>query len=295
MAYGQPTKPKQTETASGVNVTTIDIKGKQYVPVSARIAEVNISKMTPRWSMISRPQFYEVGGKWHVDVEIEIYGEDDKGNPVTRKQVGTATVGFGCTNPKAIDYTSPAENGITSAIGRALGQAGYGSLESVASADEVVNAINRGADANQGNYKPAGNAAGNGNASGQGFKPTQQTTQPKDDLAALRKRFTELKEKLIAFKEDEDNIDAVVAAHKADPAKMVEMLEKAYLVRCINDAYMEDFPKDNPELIEKAMDKFKNILGSDLYSLKLEASNPALKPSVETLKKLLADIQQMSA
>lgn len=294
MAYGNQAKqPPQRTTASGVQVTTMDIQGKAYVPVAARIAEVNASTMVPRFTMKSS-RFFEYANIHLCEVVIEIDGEilaDGTMGP-TKQFIGTCTANFGAT--KGIDAKAAAENAQTSALGRALGLAGFGSLESVASAEEVINAINR----DPAGQKPSGNTVGNGNASGQGAKPAQQTTQPKDDLAALRKRFGELKEKLLAFKEDEDNINAVVAAHKADPAKMVEMLEKAYLLRCANDAYLEDVVgtgKASAETIDACMGEFKRVCGTDNYQLTLASDNAALtKPTVAQLKELLAFIQKFS-
>lgn len=73
--------------------------------------------------------------------------------PVTDKVVIKATVitpkgtftGISAANPdKAIEKQSPYEVAETSAVGRALGFAGYGAADSIASADEIVKAQSEG-------------------------------------------------------------------------------------------------------------------------------------------------------
>ena len=87
--------------------------------------------------------------------------EDQKGSPVeittevlehspvvikaTLKTKNGLFTGISAANPaKAIEKQSPYEVAETSAVGRALGFAGYGATESVASADEVNKAIDQG-------------------------------------------------------------------------------------------------------------------------------------------------------
>lgn len=117
-------------TASGVNLTPVSIKGKDYIPVSMRIAEVNASAMVPRFQILES-RFFEFGGLNLCQVSIEIEGKLFK---------GTASVNIG---GRGVDATNPIENAETSALGRALGLAGFGSLESVASAEEVKSAVSR--------------------------------------------------------------------------------------------------------------------------------------------------------
>lgn len=117
-------------TASGVNLTPVSIKGKDYIPVSMRIAEVNASSMVPRFQILES-RFFEFGGLNLCQVSIDIEGKMFK---------GTASVNIG---GRGVDATNPIENAETSALGRALGLAGFGSLESVASAEEVKTAVSR--------------------------------------------------------------------------------------------------------------------------------------------------------
>lgn len=117
-------------TASGINLTPVSIKGKDYIPVSMRIAEVNASAMVPRFQILES-RFFEFGGLNLCQVSIEIEGKLFK---------GTASCNIG---GRGVDATNPIENAETSALGRALGLAGFGSLESVASAEEVKTAVSR--------------------------------------------------------------------------------------------------------------------------------------------------------
>lgn len=80
--------------------------------------------------------------------------------PVANQVVVRATVttdkgtytGISAANPsKMIEKISPFEVAETSAVGRALGFAGFGELDSIATADEVLNAQNAQAGAKGGN------------------------------------------------------------------------------------------------------------------------------------------------
>ena len=109
-------------------IVTVDVKGKQYAEVSQRIKAFR--------------QLYPCGG-----IETEIRScengivimtatvRDDEG-----KILGTGTA---CEKESSsyINKTSYIENCETSAVGRALGMCGIGIDTSVASAEEVANAI----------------------------------------------------------------------------------------------------------------------------------------------------------
>tara|TARA_R100000808_G_C2092223_1_gene112191 strand:+ start:83 stop:562 length:480 start_codon:yes stop_codon:yes gene_type:complete len=105
----------------------IPIHGKSYYTVSERVQMLHDSDFT------------------QVSLTTEILHNDEKsiimvatleidGNTYT----GIAQETKGSSN---INTTSWAENCETSAVGRALGFAGYGSVESIASADEVEHAL----------------------------------------------------------------------------------------------------------------------------------------------------------
>lgn len=99
----------------------ISIHGKQYVTVAERLKEA---------------------GDDLLDLDTQVLYQ----NPVVIKatvttQKGTFT-GISAANPaKTIEKQSPYEVAETSAVGRALGFAGYGVIDGLATADEMVKAV----------------------------------------------------------------------------------------------------------------------------------------------------------
>lgn len=108
---------------------TIDIKGKAYVEVNERVKH-----------------FLENYKDWSIETELLSNGDgvcvfkaivkDQDGNV---KATGHA---YEKENSSYINKTSYIENCETSAVGRALGFLGIGIDASIASADEVINAMN---------------------------------------------------------------------------------------------------------------------------------------------------------
>jgi len=109
---------------------TINIKGKEYVPVNERIKYFRDNYKNYR--IVSN--FIEINKEFCV-IKSEIL--DDAGNVLA---TGFAREVNGDTY---INKTSYVENCETSAIGRALGIFGIGIDEAVASADEIVNAVEK--------------------------------------------------------------------------------------------------------------------------------------------------------
>lgn len=104
----------------------IDIKGKEYVTVAERVCAVHEDIKNKRLDIITEVVQHEPVVLVKAIVTIE--GK------------GTFT-GYSAANPdKAIEKQSPYEVAETSAVGRALGFAGYGAVESIASADEMIKA-----------------------------------------------------------------------------------------------------------------------------------------------------------
>lgn len=103
---------------------SIKLHGKEYVEVKDRVQAAHAEES---YSML-REETFSMGGREYVRVYIDVKG---------KQYIGTAECKFGA-NPKTPDGMSPFECGETSALGRALGFAGYGVVESIASADEVV-------------------------------------------------------------------------------------------------------------------------------------------------------------
>lgn len=110
---------------------TTDIKGKQYVEVNERIRYFREAEQYKGWSLTSEIISLENGVVTMLSRVI-----DENGNV---RATGHAQEKEGSTY---INKTSYIENCETSAWGRALGNLGIGIDTSVASADEVVNAIN---------------------------------------------------------------------------------------------------------------------------------------------------------
>lgn len=110
------------------DIKTIPIKGKQYAQVPERVKAFR--KICPAGLISSDIVSMENGV---VTIKTTIY--DEKGNPIA---TGFAQEKEGSSN---INKTSYIENCETSAVGRALGFAGIGSECSMASAEEVANAI----------------------------------------------------------------------------------------------------------------------------------------------------------
>lgn len=100
------------------------IHGKEYVPVADRLQEMRDAK-------------YE-----HIVIETEVLQHEPtvviKATITLDNNVYT---GISAANvSKQIEKMSPYEVAETSAVGRALGFAGFGAVESIASADEMVKA-----------------------------------------------------------------------------------------------------------------------------------------------------------
>jgi hypothetical protein len=108
-------------------VRTVNIRGKEYVDVAERVRLCNADQ---GFSMLCQER-YQIEGRHFFSVTILV---KDK------QYIGDAEIKFGA--PKnSPDGTNPVECAQTSALGRALGFAGYGTLESIASADEVLRAL----------------------------------------------------------------------------------------------------------------------------------------------------------
>ena len=109
---------------------TINIKGKEYVPVNERVKEFHAKY--PELRVLT-----ELVSLDENSVVMKATVSDMDGNVLAN---GYAQEDRGSSN---INKTSYVENCETSAVGRALGMFGIGIDASMASADEVANAIDR--------------------------------------------------------------------------------------------------------------------------------------------------------
>lgn len=123
------------EDLEKVNQTlkTTDIKGKEYAEVNQRIKAF---RMLYPEGTIQTDIVSNIDGVITMKAIVGYYNEDN-----TFKILGTGTA-YEKENSTFINKTSYVENCETSAVGRALGMLGIGIDTSVASADEVINAIN---------------------------------------------------------------------------------------------------------------------------------------------------------
>lgn len=111
-----------------MNIRTVNIKGKQYVDVAERVRLVHETRES--FEIVSSGAL-QVGPMWVWQAAVLVDG---------KQFIGTAEIKFDAPKHTA-DGTNPIACAETSAVGRALGMAGLGSLESIASADEVMRAI----------------------------------------------------------------------------------------------------------------------------------------------------------
>lgn len=100
----------------------VNIHGKEYITVAERVQEAH------------KDNLFE-------SLNTEVLND----NPVVIKATvtikGKTYTGISAANPlKAIEKMSPYEVAETSAVGRALGFAGYGIVDGIATADEIVKA-----------------------------------------------------------------------------------------------------------------------------------------------------------
>lgn len=113
-------------TTRGQAVKTMDIKGKQYVTVAERV-RVALEPSEPYQMLSSEVLPLGNTGRFYVRVAIAVDG---------RQYIGTSEVKLDAPKNTA-DGSSPIECAETSAVGRALGFAGIGLIDSIASAEEV--------------------------------------------------------------------------------------------------------------------------------------------------------------
>lgn len=149
------------ETAARGNLQTIDIKGKPYVTVAERIKAVtDLENLAANRYEIEKWERFEINGHYFVTCYIRVEGSvmefgDSTKDMLVNRYSGTAEINF---DGSGVDKFNPYENAETSALGRALGFAGVGIIDGVASADEVQRAVSRGGSAFGGSDKPASDA-----------------------------------------------------------------------------------------------------------------------------------------
>jgi hypothetical protein len=106
-------------------ITVVPISGKDYVPVHERVRLVHDAKKD--FEMVES-QPIQVGDRWVWRVVCLIDG---------KRYWGSAEIHLNA-RPGSADATDPFAVAETSAVGRCLGFAGWGSVESICSADELL-------------------------------------------------------------------------------------------------------------------------------------------------------------
>ena len=106
------------------NPNIINIHGKQYMTVAGRVDMAHSKNATG------------------FDLNTEVLSHDPVVVVKATVKIGDRTyTGISSANPaKAIEKSNPYEVAETSAVGRALGFAGYGRIESIATADDMARA-----------------------------------------------------------------------------------------------------------------------------------------------------------
>lgn len=129
---------------------TIDIKGKPYITVNERLKYFREHDAYAGWKLTTEIVFFNKGElvllpspdkdgnlyRWKpADIMIKASIIDDKDNLIATAH------SYEKENSSVVNQTSFVENSETSAWGRVLGNIGIGIDTSVASAEEVINAI----------------------------------------------------------------------------------------------------------------------------------------------------------
>lgn len=209
---------KDIESANKAIVTT-DIKGKDYAEVNQRIKAF---RMVYPEGFIGTTIYSLENGVCVIRAEVGYYAED--GSPIPLGS-GTAYEKEGST---FINKTSYIENCETSAVGRALGMAGFGIDTSIASAEEVQNAI-----ANQEQPKKKTPNKDKNTAVPEGdVKPESEMTQPTEKIDGNKVKAIRARLKAAAEKGKVMTEDAVCRTLKISSGKIEDMTEGEFRRFC---------------------------------------------------------------
>ena len=174
------------------DLSTMDIKGKDYVVVPQRVKAFR--KVYPTGFILTDIVSHENGV---VVMKARAGYYDENGN---EKLLGSGQA-FEKADSSYINKTSYIENCETSAVGRALGFLGFGIDTAICSAEELVNAMN-----NQGKPVPQSNKPANAEVAKQetlpleqrvnkalGVKEEQKPPKPETPGAFIKRSIAEIK------------------------------------------------------------------------------------------------------
>ena len=136
-------------TKNKIKIETVNIHGKEYVPVSERLKLAG-DRIVAVETDVLRNDENEV----MVKAKVVVLGEDKK------KETAKVFSGHASSDKKSsgIEGQSSVEVAETSAVGRALGFAGFGVINGIASADEIIVANNKSNSTSSANKCPMCNA-----------------------------------------------------------------------------------------------------------------------------------------
>lgn len=211
-------------TKANEGLTSVNIKGKEYIVVPQRIKAFR--KLYPQGFI----QTEIVSCDGEIVVMKATAGYYEGTTPIL---LGTGTA-FECKSSSFINKTSYIENCETSAIGRALGFLGFGVEGSIASAEEVINAIR-----NQGNDEQPPRTAQKGAS-----QPAQVATVATVPPVPAKPQKAEKVEETKPAAED---VKQARKAAQMNPAAAYLVQAKAQLKQDMTDAF--DFGKARAELI----------------------------------------------
>jgi hypothetical protein len=179
---------------------TIDFKGKPYVEVNERIRYFRECEDYINWALIS--EFIEINDKWCV-IKGSILNPEGvvKATGMAREQNGDSF----------INKTSYVENCETSAWGRALGNLGIGIDGSVASAEEVKNAVKQQGNKNNTADEPKKPKYDNEEAVSIVIKAIN-ACNTQDELAVAEARFNDLTKPYFIKKKQEQHNETILQA-----------------------------------------------------------------------------------
>ena len=237
-------------------IKTTDIKGKDYAEVNQRIKAF---RMVYPQGIINTKMVSNENGVCIFKAMVGYYDEEG-----TERLLGTGTA-YEKENSSFINKTSYIENCETSAIGRALGMAGFGIDVSVASAEEVQNAINN-----------------------------QEVTQEEADSYKLT--FGKYKDKTLkeVYEEDEQYINWMLSNSKDE--RMIKLIELATGVTIPSEEEMQERLKlisDINDLVIDTDTDFKELYDyfevKSLNELTLSKLDECKKILLKKLKKKESD------
>ena len=227
-------------------IKTTDIKGKDYAEVNQRIKAF---RMIYPQGIINTEMVSNENGVCIFKAMVGYYDEEG-----TERLLGTGTA-YEKENSSFINKTSYIENCETSAIGRALGMAGFGIDVSVASAEEVQNAINN-----------------------------QEVTQEEADSYKLT--FGKYKDKTLkeVYEEDEQYIQWMLSNSKDE--RMIKLIELATGVTIPSEEEMQERLKLISDINELVIDTDTDY--ADLYKyFKVNSLNELTLSKLDECKKML--------